>query len=73
MILDYSLPDMTAGDLVDEIHKQFDNVPPFIVTTGAGDEKIAVEMMKKNARDYIIKDYLFFDMLPGVTTRVLKK
>lgn len=73
MILDYSLPDMTAGDLVDEIHKQFDNVPPFIVTTGAGDEKIAVEMMKKNARDYIIKDYLFFDMLPAVTARVLKE
>jgi len=73
MILDYSLPDMTAAVLVDNIQKMFDQVPPFIVTTGAGDEKIAVEMMKRNARDYIVKDSLFFDMLPAVTTKALKE
>ena len=64
VLLDYSLPDMTGSALLDQVE-----MPPFIVTTGAGDERIAVEMMKKGALDYMVKDSLFLDTLPGVVKR----
>ena len=47
-------------------------LPPFIVTTGAGDERIAVDMMRRSARDYVVKDAQFLDALPGVVQRVLR-
>lgn len=73
MILDYSLNDMTAAQLLDKISARFGKIPPFIVSTGAGDERIAVEMMKRNARDYIVKDSLFLEMLPSLTSKALKE
>ena len=59
VLLDYSLPDMTGAGLLDLVR-----MPPFIVTTGAGDERIAVEMMKRGALDYLVKDALFLESLP---------
>lgn len=73
MILDYSLSDMDAIALLDLLAESGEAIPPFIVTTGVGDEKIAVEMMKRGARDYVVKDSLFFEMLPAVIARVLKE
>ena len=61
VLLDYSLPDMTGAALLEQVA-----LPAFIVTTGAGDERIAVEMMKKGALDYLVKDGLFLDTLPRV-------
>ncbi len=52
IVLDYSLPDMTALEFLDVLV----DPPPFIVVTGAGDERIAVEMMKRGASDYLAKD-----------------
>ena len=66
VLLDYSLPDMTGSSLLDQVR-----MPPFIVTTGAGDERIAVEMMKKGALDYLVKDGLFLENLPSVVKRAL--
>ena len=54
MLLDYKLPDITGKDVIETLQKQDCNVP-FIIVTGHGDEKIAVEMMKMGARDYIVK------------------
>jgi PAS domain S-box-containing protein len=71
LILDYSLSDMNAFDLLEKLQDLNEDKPPFIVTTGAGDERIAVSMMKKGARDYIVKDSLFFDILPSVVSRVI--
>lgn len=71
MVLDYSLSDMTAFDLLENLKARAVDMPPFIVTTGAGDEKIAVGMMKKGARDYIVKDSLFFEIFPSVISRVV--
>jgi FixJ family two-component response regulator len=34
-------------------------VPPFIISTGMGDEFIAVDMMKRGARDYLVKNSQF--------------
>lgn len=68
IVLDYSLPDMTGAEFV----TQMGSMPPFIVATGAGDEGIAVAMMKRGARDYLIKDSRFLDNLPAVVEHILK-
>lgn len=47
----FLLGDGTARDLFD----LFSNMP-FIIVTGSGDEKVAVEVMKSGASDYLIKD-----------------
>ena len=65
-LLDYSLPDMNGAALLDLV-----TLPPFIVTTGAGDERIAVAMMKRGALDYLVKDGLFLETLPGAVARAL--
>jgi PAS domain S-box-containing protein len=67
VLLDFSLPDGSGSDLVDQIR----DMPPFIVTTGAGDERVAVKMMKRGARDYVIKDSNFLDAIPLMVRREL--
>ena len=49
MLLDYSLPDINGKELIETLIKQQTPPPPFIITTGQGDERIAVEMMKLGA------------------------
>ena len=73
MLLDYSLPDMNAKEFLTQLQKKERPLPPFIVSTGQGDERIAVEMMKLGARDYVIKDSLFLDRLPEVLKRVARE
>jgi DNA-binding response OmpR family regulator len=73
MLLDYSLPDMNAKELIAELQRKEQPLPSFIVSTGQGDERIAVDMMRLGARDYIIKDSLFLDMLPEVIKRVARE
>lgn len=70
MILDYSLPEMNGKELIAELINDGITIPSFIVATGQGDEKIAVEMMKLGARDYVIKDRFFLELLPEIITRV---
>lgn len=72
LILDYRLPDMSAKDLISSLKKTYTNFP-FIIITGFGDEKIAVEMMKMGAYDYVVKDQNFIDILPSVIEKVLKR
>jgi len=66
-LLDYSLPDMTGADLLERAP-----IEHFIVTTGAGDERVAVAMMKLGALDYLVKDALFLDTLGEVVARALR-
>ena len=70
MILDYRLPDMNGKEFVAELQKTKQIVPPFIVSTGQGDEQIAVEMMKLGAKDYLVKDRFFLKKLPEVIKRI---
>jgi putative nucleotidyltransferase with HDIG domain len=73
VLLDYSLPDMTGKDFVTMMSQLAGSMPPFIVTTGAGDERIAVEMMKIGARDYLVKDINFLETLPLVVDRFFRE
>lgn len=72
LLLDYKLPNTTASIILDKLHQQQIN-KPFIIITGHGDEKKAVEMMKLGALDYIVKDEHFFDMLIPVITQAFKQ
>lgn len=72
LLLDYSLPDMTGADLVETILAQ-GLYRPFIIITGREDAGIAVTMLKKGARDYLIKDVDFLDTLPATMHRALQE
>lgn len=69
MLLDYSLPDMTGKAVIENLHARKQNIP-FVIMTGNGDERIAVEMMKLGARDYLVKDEAFLTLLPSVIMQV---
>lgn len=70
MLLDLKLPDMKWDDLLRELTARELTVP-FIVITGQGDERAAVQVMKRGARDYLTKDNAFLDLLPSVVTRIV--
>src|ERR1035437_4744772 len=70
MLLDYSLPDMTGKELLENLNSEGVSIPPFFVATGQGDERIAVEMMKLGAKDYIVKDKYFLEMIPLVVSKI---
>lgn len=70
MLLDLQLKDAAGPGLVEKLKSEGANVP-FVVVTGQGDEKVAVEMMKRGALDYVMKDGAMFDLLPEVVRRSL--
>ncbi len=70
MILDYGLPDMNAQELIGRLKKDKKKIPPFILSTGHGDERIAVSMMKLGARDYVVKDSYYLERFPEIIRRV---
>lgn len=71
LLLDQKLHDMTGREVITSLRNRgcFVN---FILMTGQGDERLAVEMMKLGASDYLVKDTDFLDRLPGVLDRVFR-
>lgn len=53
--LDYNLPDMTGLDVLKQI-KEFDPDTPVVIVSGQQDVATAIELLKKGAYDYILKD-----------------
>ena len=70
MLLDYKLEDFDALQLVQKL-KELDHKVPFIVCTGVGSESIAVNMMKEGARDYLVKDRAFLEVLSPTVKKVM--
>jgi len=70
LLLDLKLKDVGGPELLDSL-RNVDGPVPFLVVTGQGDEKIAVEMMKQGALDYVMKDMGLLDLLPAVVRRAL--
>lgn len=70
ILLDYGLPDMNGHEFIQQMNAKRIPVPPFVLATGQGDERIAVDMMKLGARDYIVKDKNSLDMIALVIGRV---
>ena len=72
MLLDYNLSDYDAAKIVVKL-KEIESSVPFIVCTGVGSESIAVNMMKEGARDYLVKDKVFLDVLIPTVKKVLSE
>ncbi|MFW5793389.1 MAG: response regulator [Bacteroidota bacterium] len=70
LLLDYKLQDMNGEQLIRSLKNEINTVP-FVIITGQGDEKTAVDMMKLGALDYIIKDSNFINLLPAVVQQVI--
>jgi len=70
MLLDLKLRDVDGQALIDRLQRRNAAVP-FVVVTGEGDERVAVEMMKRGALDYVMKDTRLLDQLPAVVQRAL--
>lgn len=72
ILLDLKLQDIDAVDLITRL-EEIGPLAPFMIITGRGDEKVAVEMMKRGAMDYLTKDVQFLDLLPGVIRTAFKQ
>jgi class 3 adenylate cyclase len=68
MLLDFLLDDMNAIELLWKL-KEMDKNISFVIMTGFGDEKTAVELMKLGAVDYIVKEKHFVNK----TVKVIKQ
>lgn len=71
MLLDLKLNDVDAPELLEKLQRAESPVP-FLVVTGQGDERIAVEVMKRGALDYVMKDTAMLDLLPAVVKHALE-
>ncbi len=65
LILDYRLGDMDGIEVLDVIGDRIADMAVLLVTS-QGDEKIAVQAMKRGVRDYMVKDtrLTFIDHIP---------
>ncbi len=70
LLLDLKLSDLPAPVLVQRL-RQRGIETPFIVVTGHGDERTAVEIMKQGALDYVMKDTALLEFLPAIVRRAL--
>jgi diguanylate cyclase (GGDEF)-like protein/PAS domain S-box-containing protein len=74
VLVDQSLP-IHDGLEVIRILGSHGTLPPTIMITGTGDERVAVEAMKLGADDYIVKDVDggYLSLLPSVITKALQQ
>jgi len=70
MLLDLKMSGLSGQTLLQRLRTE-GTLPPFIVITGQGDERTAVELMKEGALDYLVKDTTLMDILPTVVRRAL--
>jgi signal transduction histidine kinase len=72
MLLDLKLADITGRDLLAGLAR--DGIfAPFVVITGQEDTRVAVDMMKGGALDYLVKDASMLELLPVVVRRAMDK
>ncbi|MFA6372032.1 MAG: response regulator [Methanothrix sp.] len=72
VISDYRLPDGTGLDLTGGAEGSMEMKFPFIIITGVGSEKLAVQSLKSGAMDYVVKGE-DLNQLPQVAESVLRE
>ena len=72
MLLDYKLADITGKELLQQLREENIEVP-FVFMTGFGDERIAVEIMKLGAKEYLVKTGEFLNQISAVVKRAVKE
>src|SRR5262245_55562657 len=71
MLVDLRLQDTTGQGLLERLRAGGIEIP-FVVITGQGDERVAVEMMRQGALDYLVKDAEFLDSMPTRVRRAVE-
>jgi DNA-binding response OmpR family regulator len=74
MFVDQTLPVYDGLEVI-RILASRGPLPPTIMITGTGDERVAVEAMKLGTSDYIVKDTGtgYLELLPSVIAKVLQQ
>ncbi len=74
VLLDHHLPGMTGVELLEHLLPNKE-LPPFIILTGSGDERVALAALEKGAADYAVKDagQTYLDLLPAVMQAAVTK
>ncbi len=76
VLLDYHLPDLNGLEFLAALTDEAGDVAiPVMMLTGTDNAAIAVEAMKRGARDYLIKDmeHQYLELLPAIIQRVLSE
>jgi signal transduction histidine kinase len=68
LLLDLKLQDTGGEQFIGKLLAKGHKVP-FMIITGQGDERVAVEMMKRGALDYVVKDADFLGLMPEKVRR----
>lgn len=72
IVMDYELPDMAGGDLVQELHKAKPNCP-IIVMTSLDSPELALKCLLSGASDYLPKIGEYQKFLPRTITTNLQR
>jgi signal transduction histidine kinase len=74
VVTDFDLPGMNGLDFFMKVRRQ-KNLPPFVILTGAGSEKIVMKALQAGIYDYIIKDAQggYLDLLPLVLIAAVRR
>lgn len=74
IIVDQTMPGLSGLEVIHQLAER-GKMPPTIMVTGTGNERIAVEAMKLGISDYLIKDLEggFVNILPLVVERTIQQ
>lgn len=72
LLLDLMLPGCSGEELISILKNNNIDIP-FIVATGQGSEATAVKLLKKGARDYLVKNSDFLNALPAAIEMVWRE
>lgn len=75
IISDYRMPGMNGAEFLEEVRKKGNKIP-FIIFTGKGDEKVAMDAVNKGANRYLKKDEkpaVLFDTLARYIYEVVEE
>jgi signal transduction histidine kinase len=74
VVLDFDLPGINGLDFFRKVHGH-QNLPPFVMLTGAGSERLAVKSLQAGIHDYVVKDtgLGYLNLLPVVLAGAVQR
>jgi len=72
VLLDYMLHDMNGLEILDALRER-DQSPLVIIVTSQGNERLAADLMKAGASDYVTKDEILEGSFPHVILKALQR